>query len=88
MSKSILTDIVAGQLDTTKAEAGRVIDAVAAGIATVVGDRGETIRLPGLGSFKRVHKPARDGRNPQTGDAIRIAARDAIVFKSARKGEA
>lgn len=42
------------------------------------------LRLRGFGTFKTVHKPARPGRNPATGESIMISARNAIQFKAGK----
>lgn len=44
---------------------------------------GETVTIPGLGNFKMKHKEARQGRNPATGEAITVAARNAVTFSPA-----
>lgn len=41
-------------------------------------------RLPGVGSFSVTHRAARTGRNPRTGNAIRIPARKAVKFAPAK----
>ena len=40
--------------------------------------------MPGLGKFKLAHRPARDGRNPQTGEKIKIAAQRRVKFAGAK----
>jgi nucleoid DNA-binding protein len=41
----------------------------------------EKVSIAGFGVFETVHRPARDGRNPQTGETIKIAASNAVKFK-------
>ncbi len=65
-------------------------DAEAAlGIVTAALDEaltnGETIKLPGLGTFKVVTRKARNGRNPATGASIKIPAKKAVKFSAAKE---
>jgi DNA-binding protein HU-beta len=46
--------------------------------------KAERIALPGLGSFSSIQRKARTGRNPRTGAAIKIPARKAVKFSTAR----
>lgn len=59
-----------------KAQVTRVVDAIVAGLT-----EGNTVRISGLGAFSVVERAARTGRNPQTGDALEIAASKAVKFK-------
>jgi DNA-binding protein HU-beta len=45
---------------------------------------GEEVRVSGLGIFKVAARPAREGRNPQTGEAIQIAASKAVRFHAGK----
>lgn len=60
------------------------VNAVTLAILTTIQNavaNGDKVQLTGFGSFEQVHKPARDGRNPATGEAIRIEAKNVPVFK-------
>ena len=48
-------------------------------------ERGETVSLPGFGSFSRRHRAGRTGRNPQTGEEMQIAAVYAFVFRPGKQ---
>ena len=86
MSKAVLVEAVAKSLGGTKSEANKAVDAVVDALAAIAAS-GTRISLPPLGTFTLKHKAARDGRNPQTGEAIRVQAKDVVVFKaSAKKG--
>ena len=78
-----LTDSVAQRISDPKAQTARVIDMLIEEIAEQLG-YGEEISLPGLGKFKLAHRPARDGRNPQTGEKIKIAAQRRVKFAAAK----
>ena len=80
MNKSDLIDAVAGDADISKASAGRAVDAVLGGIGDALG-RGDSVSLVGFGTFSVRHRAAREGRNPQTGASMHIAASKVPVLK-------
>ncbi|MGL5716148.1 MAG: HU family DNA-binding protein [Paraclostridium sp.] len=69
-------------LDTT-ANAERTVNAVLDIIKAELA-KGETVELFGFGKFEVITKAARDGRNPKTGETIRIEAKKAVKFKAAK----
>jgi DNA-binding protein HU-beta len=73
MNRVELIERIATQHSLSKAEAGRVLATVLDAVVTTV-KKGGTVTLPGFGSFKQVARSARTGRNPSTGDKIKIAA--------------
>ena len=81
--KTELVDAVAQQTGVSKADVGRVLDAVTQEIARAV-DGGETVSLRGFGTFRMSERAARKGRNPRTGEAVRIAASKNLKFTAAR----
>ena len=63
------------------------ITAIANNLITRVSDslkNGEEVRLHNLGTFSLVHRDARMGRNPATGEQVQIAAKTAIKFKATK----
>ena len=46
--------------------------------------KGEPVKIPGLGTFRKVQTKARMGRNPQTGEPIKIPARKKVRFSVAK----
>jgi DNA-binding protein HU-beta len=80
-TKSDLVEAVANITGVSKAEAGRAVDAV---FTTITDNlvRGEEVRLTGFGSFSTSKRAARQGRNPQTGETIKIAASTQAKFKA------
>jgi integration host factor beta subunit len=84
MTKSDLIDHVAETTQSTKKEAERVIDAVLGQITEALA-KGEKVDLRGFGSFRATAKKERQGRNPQTGNAMTIAAKTAAVFKPSKE---
>ena len=82
MNKTEFTEYLSEQMDATKAEAGRWLDAMIEGIHTGIKTE-EGVKLAGLGSFSRSKRKARMGRNPQTGEELKIAAKWVPTFKAA-----
>jgi len=80
MNKKELIEVVSSQAEITKAEAGRVVSAVLDGIIGGLKQDGKVI-LPGFGSFEVRSRTARTGRNPRTGEKIKIQASRVPAFK-------
>ena len=81
MNKSDLVDAVANDGDMTKASAARAVDSVLANVGDALGN-GDSVSLVGFGTFSVRHRAAREGRNPQTGKTIKIAAKKVVKFKA------
>ncbi|MYH15462.1 MAG: HU family DNA-binding protein [Gammaproteobacteria bacterium] len=80
MNKSELIDQVADAADLSKAAAGRAVDAALDAITGSL-KQSEPVSLVGFGTFLVRERAARQGRNPQTGENIQIAASRAAAFK-------
>jgi DNA-binding protein HU-beta len=78
MNKSDLIDEVA-KVVSTKRDAQTAVDCVLSSITKVL-KKGGDITLTGFGTFKVVKRKARNGRNPSTGEAIKIKATKAPKF--------
>nr|NQU92928.1 HU family DNA-binding protein [Bacteroidota bacterium] len=80
MNKAELIDAMAAESGLTKADAKRALDSFvkATTNALVAGDR---VALVGFGSFGVSTRAARTGRNPQTGQELKIAAKKVVKFK-------
>jgi DNA-binding protein HU-beta len=83
MKKADLVSVVAEQAGLTKKVAAEAVNAVMEGISSAL-EKGDGLSLVGFGSFKVVDRAARDGRNPQTGKAIKIPARKAVKFSAGK----
>ena len=81
MNKGELIEAVADATSSTKADAGRAIDATVEAITNALKKSG-TVTLIGFGTFKVSKRAARTGRNPQTGAELKIPARNAPSFKA------
>ncbi|MCC7005828.1 MAG: HU family DNA-binding protein [Ottowia sp.] len=73
MNKSELIDHIAAHADLTKAAAARALDAVILGVTTTLKKGGE-VSLVGFGTFAVGARAERMGRNPRTGEEIKIKA--------------
>lgn len=74
MNKNQLIDAIAEESGLNKAQAGKAVAAFIKTVTQAVAS-GDGVSLVGFGSFKRVERSARNGRNPKTGAAMKIAAR-------------
>lgn len=83
MNKQELIDAIAESADLPKASAVRALDAVIDAITDTL-KKGDSVSLVGFGSFTVKDRPARTGRNPQTGAAIDIAAARVPGFKAGK----
>lgn len=83
MSKSDLVTAVADKAGLSKKDAGAAVDAVLDTVGETLA-KGESLTLPGFGTFKVSERAARTGRNPQTGAEIQIPASKAVGFKAGK----
>lgn len=83
MTKSQLVQKLADESGVTKKQADALLQSL---VGVTVGSvkKGDPVKIPGLGTFRKVQTKARMGRNPQTGDAIKIPARKKVRFSVAK----
>ena len=81
MNKAQLVDAIAKDAKITKVDAAKVLDATTSSITKAL-KKGDRVALVGFGSFSIAKRAARTGRNPQTGKAIKIAAKKVAKFKA------
>ncbi len=81
MNKSELIEALATKADLSKAAAGRALDVLTAEIVTAVA-KGDSVTLVGFGTFKSAARAARDGKNPKTGESIKIKATTVPKFSA------
>jgi DNA-binding protein HU-beta len=84
MKTADVIDHVVSQAGMEKSVAKKAIEAVFAGIVDAA-KKGEEVNLPGFGRFKVKDSPARQGRNPATGETIEIAASNKLGFSPAKQ---
>ncbi|MBE6459406.1 MAG: HU family DNA-binding protein [Alphaproteobacteria bacterium] len=80
MNKAQLIEAIANDVDITKAAAAACVDAFINNVTKVLKKKGE-VRLVGFGTFATAKRKATTGRNPQTGEAIKIPASVQPKFK-------
>jgi nucleoid DNA-binding protein len=83
LTKADLIDVVAGETEITKRQAGEVVDLILAEIKAAL-QKGDRVALTPFGSFVVRSRKAREGRNPKTGEKIKIAARKVPAFVAGR----
>src|ERR1700720_4989828 len=83
MNQSELIEKVAQATELNQAAAGQAVKAVVNAILDGL-LAGEAVRVSGLGIFNVAARPARQGRNPQTGETIEIAASKAVRFHAGK----
>ncbi|MFS8138299.1 MAG: HU family DNA-binding protein [Thermomonas sp.] len=83
MNKGEFVTAVSDAAELTKADAARAVDAMIEVIKTAL-KAGDDITLVGFGTFSVRERAARDGRNPQTGDTIKIKASKNPAFKAGK----
>jgi len=83
MTKSQLVQKLAEASELSKKQADVVLQAL---VDLTVGSvrKGDPVKIPGLGTFRKVQTKARMGRNPQTGEPIKIPARKKVRFSVAK----
>jgi DNA-binding protein HU-beta len=83
MNKSDLAGEIAETTGYTRAESTRLVDLVFDGMKSAL-VRGDEVSISGFGIFRCKTRPASDGRNPRTGEPIRIAASRSASLRPAR----
>ena len=87
MNKSELIDALAEKVGGSKAVAGKSIEALV-GIITTAVAKGDDVALIGFGTFKPSKRAARVGKNPRTGETLKIAATTVPKFSAGAKFKA
>lgn len=84
MNKQELVDFVADECEFTKADAQSAVEAVISGIKQTL-KKGGDVRLVGFGTFTVAKRAATTGRNPRTGEPIKIPASKLPKFKAGKE---
>lgn len=84
MNKSELVDSMASAAGISKAAAEKSLTGFLDAVTNALAD-GDKVTLVGFGTFSVTNRAARQGRNPQTGKAIKIPARTVARFKPGSK---
>ena len=83
MNKSELIELMATRADISKSAAGDALEAVLDGVTSTL-RKGDSVTLVGFGTFSVSRRAARDGRNPRTGETIKIKASNLAKFKAGK----
>ncbi len=81
MNKAELIEAIASKAGLSKADAKKALDAFVEATSDAL-KKGDRVALVGFGSFSVSERGARTGRNPQTGQPIKIAAKKVVKFKA------
>ncbi len=81
MTKAELVDNMAKDAGISKAAAGTALNSFVDSVTKALKKKDGKVTLVGFGTFSKVRRKARKGRNPQTGDAIKIKASNTVRFK-------
>jgi len=84
MNKAELVDQISKDAGITKVQAGQALDALTGAITATL-KKGDKVTLVGFGTFSVSQRAARNGRNPQTGEVIKIKASKTPKFKAGKE---
>jgi DNA-binding protein HU-beta len=84
MTKAELVEKMAKDAGISKAAAAKALSSFTDGVTKTLKKKDGKVTLVGFGTFSKVRRKARTGRNPQTGTAIKIKARNAVKFKAGK----
>lgn len=79
--KDHLVSVIQGGSGCGKGAAKKTLDTIVASITASL-KKNQRVQLVGFGSFEVTRRPARKGRNPRTGEAIRVKASKGVRFKA------
>jgi len=85
MTKTELIEKMAGDAGISKSAAGKALGSFMEGVAKALKKKDGKLTLVGFGTFSKSRRKARKGRNPQTGEAIKIKASTTVKFKAGKK---
>ncbi|MBQ1328592.1 MAG: HU family DNA-binding protein [Eubacterium sp.] len=83
MNKSELVSAIAEKTSLKKSDAEKAVKAFTEVVAEEL-KKGDKVQLVGFGTFEVLERPAREGRNPRTGETMKIAASKAPKFKAGK----
>ena len=85
MTKAELLEQMAKDAGISKTAASAALNSLVDGITKALKKKDEKVTLVGFGTFSKIRRKARKGRNPQTGEAIKIKASNTVKFKPGKK---
>ena len=84
MTKAELITKMAKDAKITKVAAGAALDSFMSNVTKALKKRNGKVTLVGFGTFKKVYRKTRKGRNPQTGKPIKIKGKNVVKFKAGK----
>jgi len=85
MTKAELIEEIAKDAKITKTAAGTALSSFTTSVTKALKKKDGKVTLVGFGTFQKSRRKARKGRNPQTGETIKIKARNVVKFKAGKK---
>jgi DNA-binding protein HU-beta len=85
MTKTDLVDQMAQDAGISKVSATAALESLIDSITKALKKKDGKVTLVGFGTFSKSHRKARNGRNPQTGETIKIKAGNVVKFKAGKK---
>ncbi len=85
MTKADLIEAMANDAGISKVAAGLALDSITDNITKTLKKKDGKVTLVGFGTFLKTRRKARMGRNPQTGESIKIKAANVVKFKAGKK---
>ena len=85
MTKAELVGKMAKDAKISKVAASKALNSFIDGITKGLKKRNSRVTLVGFGTFQNVYRKTRKGRNPQTGEVIKIKGRNVVRFKPGKK---
>ena len=85
MTKAELIDQMAKDANISKAAAAAALNSFIDGIGKALKKKNGKVTLVGFGTFKKVYRKTRKGRNPQTGELIKIKGKNVVKFSAGKK---
>ena len=85
MTKAELIEKMAKEADISKVAAGKALDSFVDGVTKTLKKKDGKVTLVGFGTFQKSRRKARKGRNPQTGEMLKIKPPNVAKFKPGKK---
>ena len=85
MTKAELVEMAAKDANVSKVAAAAALNSFMEGVTKALKKKDGKVTLVGFGTFSKVRRKARKGRNPQTGEPIKIKASNAVKFSPGKK---
>ena len=85
MTKAELVDSIANDAGISKVAASTALNSFMGNVTKALKKKDGKVTLVGFGTFSKIRRKARKGRNPQTGDPIKIKACNVVKFRPGKK---